>query len=160
MAWVWVASLQQDEAHQGSYAHACWEGHDAAGLLVAWHSGPRPRPDAMRADAAFVDPQGPANTLTFQLFEPGREPLFDDPAVQELLRKLELWTEVGEGAVTSLTRDSSHWAGALWAGPVELAGLTIVGPVRRGRIDAGFASARRQVLHGAQRNAGHPWPAA
>ncbi|MDQ6848832.1 MAG: hypothetical protein M3070_02355 [Actinomycetota bacterium] len=157
MPWVWLAALDTDESVvTGTLAAATWHG----GRLVAWPRGPRPHPAAMRADAAFIDPAGPATDLTVQVLEPGREPLYDDPAVQHLFRNLERWSEVGAGALTSLTRDSSHWAGALFAGPVELAGLVTVGAVRRGRLEAGFASTRRQVLHGTQRNAGAPWPAA
>lgn len=161
MPWLWMAELGLEEGYDGSLASARWEDRDGvAARLVAWPAGPRPHARAARADAGFVDPKGPATEVTVQLIEPGREPLYDDPAVQHLLRCLELWTEVGEGAITSLTRDPSHWAGSLFAGPVEIGGLAEIGPVRRGRLEAGFASARRQVLSGTQRNAGTPWPCA
>ncbi len=158
MPWVWVAGLPVGEPVEGATAQARWYDDDGEGRLVAWPSGGRPHPAALRADAAFVDPDGPATDLTAQLLAPGREPLFDDPAVQGLLRGLARWTEVGEGAFTSLTRDSSHWAGALCAGPVEVSLLAALGPVRRSRLEAGFASPRRQVLRGTQRSGGSPWP--
>lgn len=159
MPWVWIAELPPTQAPAGCLTTVAFT--DLSGAvtrLAAWPAGRRPHPGAVRADAAFVDPAGPVTDLTVQLVEPGREPLFDDPAVQYVLSALQSRQSACSGAVTSLVRDESHWSGALIAGRHDTAGLGLLGPVRRGRLDAGFAAARCQVLHGTQRYQGLPWP--
>ncbi len=158
MSWVWLANLSGSElltSHAPPLTTAEWQG----GHLCAWPSGRKPHTAAARADAAFIDPEGPATDITVQIIEPGREPLFDDPSVQGLLRALARYDEPGLGAMTTLTRDSSHWAGAVFVGHVDFRALGTLGPVHYGHLRAGFASSRRQVLTGTQRNAGAPWPA-
>lgn len=155
MSWIWLADVAEEEVTgPPPLASGRWDG----GHLLAWPAGRRPHPAALRADAAFLDTSGPEVDVTVQIVDPGREPLYDDPAVQELLRVLSRYHERGDGAVTTLTRDSSHWAGLIAVGHLDTGALTALGGVRYGRLAAGFASPRRQVVVGTQRNGGAPWP--
>ena len=132
-----------------------------------WSAGSRPAVDAVQADAAVVDPSGPARRVSLQLFGRGRAPLFDDPAVQYALRSLAAARQPGDGPLTALTRDPVHYAGSLlvWdaAGsrpPGGSEALRALGPMEVLDIEAGLLSPRPQILHGTQREGGQPWPAA
>ena len=148
MSWVWLVLSEEPIPHAAAGAQL-----GDRRWLTAWEPGPKPQPGARRADAAIVDPDGPATTVDLQWLPHGREPLYDDHAVQHALRRLAAFPS---GPVTTLTRDSSHWCGALIVG--DGSPLRTLGPVHRMTVAAGLLSARPQVLHGTQRWSGAPWP--
>ena len=165
MSWCWLARLDGD-AVVGAPARAAMTYPDGspAGVLAAWPFGRKPVAHSVRADARVVDPAGAAATVSLVLLPRDRCPLFDDPAVSGALRSV--LAGPPPDAVTTLVRDSSHFAGAL--------------TVRRTRPwllrDDPFARfAPAEVLHVAagllgsvppvpgpvsQRYGGRPWPAA
>lgn len=171
MAVLWLAvraarALEADR-RQPLTAVAARHSSGAPWSLRCWSAGPRPATDAVQVDAALVDLAGPARRVSLQQFERGRAPLFDDPAVQALLQALAAVRSAGDGPLSTLTRDSVHYAGALlaWdvAGTRPHGGAEAV--ARLGRlevidVDAGLLATRPQVLHGTQRENGQPWPAA
>ena len=130
------------------------------GTLTAWPAGPRPVPGARRADAAVLDLRGSPARAVVQWLPEGREPLFDDPAVQHSLRLLAAWPD---GPVTTLTRDSTRYCGAVQVLAIAAAEdgwpLRALGPAPVYDVGAGLLAARSRNLHGTQRNAGAPWPA-
>jgi hypothetical protein len=121
---------------------------------------------AVRCDPR-VRGDGPAALVVWQRLEQG--PLYDDPAVQELTRRLAEGDRSGRVAdlVSTFTRDPRHYVGGM---TVHREGvgedllrdswLRVLGPVELVRVPAGVL-ALRVVLAGpgTQRYAGKPWPA-
>lgn len=158
-SWLWLTLTDDEPA--GTLARAVLTWPDGRRQhLSARPAGVRPAADARRADAALVDPDGPAGRALVQWLPEGREPLFDDPAVQQVLRQLAAWPG---GPVSTLTRDSTHYCGAVQAvradGPVDDSPLRTLGPVPVCRLGPGLLAVRARTLHGTQRNGGAPWPA-
>ncbi|CAA9364371.1 MAG: hypothetical protein AVDCRST_MAG34-2806 [uncultured Nocardioidaceae bacterium] len=100
-----------------------------------------------------------------QWLEEGREPLFDDPSVQNALRLLAAWPG---GPVSTLTRDTVHYCGAVQvvapAGEPGQAAegrwpLRLLGAAPACEVGPGLLATRSRTLHGTQRSSGAPWPA-
>lgn len=134
--------------------------------LAALSAGPRPHRTARRADAALIDPAGPATRAVVQWLDDGREPLFDDPAVQHVLRLLAAWPG---GPVSTLTRDSVRYCGAIRVetsarnmphGGADGWPLRLLGAAPTCEVGAGLLARRASTVHGTQRSGGSPWPAA
>jgi len=133
-------------------------------ILAACLAGPRPAPTARRADAALIDPEGPATRAVVQWLEEGREPLFDDPSVQNVLRLLAAWPG---GPVSTLTRDTVRYCGAVQVAPASAPGqegegrwpLRLLGSAPTCEVGPGLLANRSRAMHGTQRSGGAPWPA-
>jgi hypothetical protein len=173
MSWAWFAVL--DPAVAADAAAAAWAlaqapamttGGEAAGVLAAWPAGRKPVRHALRIDAHAIDPEGPAGTVSLVVVPPGREPLFDDPAVSQAMRRV--LSDPPADAFTTFVRDSSHFCGSLtvrrrdpWAlrdDPFARLGPRRILEVGPGLLPAiGRVPALGPVV---QRYAGQPWPAA
>lgn len=172
MTWAWLAVSEAEEVAAAEVATAS----DALvtvradpldggpGLVLAiWPAGPRPLRHAVRFDADVVDPDGPAATVSLVLVPRGREPLFDDPAVSHAMRRV---LADPPDAVTTFSRDSSHFAGSLTVRRRDLWVLrddpfARLHPARLLAVPAGvFAEVARPAGPVVQRYAGQPWPAA
>lgn len=83
---------------------------------VVPHLGDAPA-GALRMFAAMVDPAGPSGWVSVVLAPAGAELAFDDQAVQHARRRVlaERWP----GAVSTLLRDSSRFAGAIRFAPTR-----------------------------------------
>lgn len=131
-------------------------------VVVAWlDADRRPHPHARRVDPRVLDPQGAPAYLS--LLWPDRDtlPLFDDPAVvgaRRAARRLP-----APRAVSTLTVDSTHFAGSLWITDVRgrLADdpFRVLGRPQRVEVEAGlFGRAASLVGPAQERYAGAPWP--
>lgn len=110
MTWCWIARL--DAAPDDAYAVAELSNNGApAGHLAAWPPGRKPVPDALRADARILDPLGAPAMVSLVLLDRDRAPLYDDPAVSGALRAV--LAGPPPDAISTLVRDSSHFAGAV-----------------------------------------------
>jgi hypothetical protein len=108
--WCWLALV--DEPPMGACASAvATRSGDPVGLLAAWPAGRKPTAGAVRADARIVDPLGDPATVSLVLVPRDRAPLFDDPAVSAAMRAVLVGPP--PDAVSTLVRDSSHFAGAV-----------------------------------------------
>ncbi|MEO7979301.1 MAG: hypothetical protein ABI807_00125 [Sporichthyaceae bacterium] len=167
MTWCWFARVD-GTADVGPDALAAAPvttvGGDPAGALAAWPAGRKPVSAAVRMDERLVDPDGDEGWVSLVLLPRGRSPLFDDPAVSGALRAV--LSDLPADGVSTLVRDSSHFAGAVtvrrtrpWAlrdDPFARLGrpaLLRVGPGLFGRT----APVPGPVT---QRYSGQPWPAA
>lgn len=170
-SWVWLVrthpadGFQPRRGERGPLARADLTWPDGRrDILTAWPAGPRPQQTARRADAALIDPQGPATRAVVQWLEEGREPLFDDPSVQHVLRSLAAWPG---GPVSTLTRDTVRYCGAVQASPAfepDHVGqgswpLRMLGAAPTCEIGSGLLATRSSTVHGTQRSGGAPWPA-
>jgi hypothetical protein len=164
MSWCWLAWL----AHpvEGTLAHAAvtdLQGHPA-GVMAAWPSGRKPVPDAVRMDDRLVDPAGDPAWLSMVLLPRHRSPLFDDPAVSGALRSV--LAGPPPDAVSTLVRDSSHFAGAvtlrrLGAELLRDDPFARLGPAVLLRVTGGlFGHVAPPPGPVIQRYSGKPWPAA
>lgn len=138
--------------------------HARAGehVLSAWpDTDRRPHPLARRLDPRVLDLGGPPAQVS--LLWPDREhlPLFDDPAVVQARRAaLRL---PAPRAVSSLTVDSTHFAGSLWVGD-DVAGVSmdpfrLVGAVQVLSVGAGLLGRAVTLVGPAlERYGGAPWP--
>lgn len=132
-------------------------------ILAACAVGHQPEPTARRADAVLIDPGEPATCAVAQWLEEGREPLFDDPSVQQVLRLLAAWPG---GPVSTLTRDTVQYCGAVPVAPASEPGheaegrwpLRSLGAATPAKLGRAFLPPGRG-LHGTQRSGGAPWPA-
>ena len=113
MSWCWFAMVDDPAAPEGSLAHATASDADGArvGTLAVWPPGRKPVAGAVRMDDRVVDPDGTAAWVSLVLLARDRSPLFDDPAVSGALRRV-LAGPPPDG-VSTLVRDSSHFAGAV-----------------------------------------------
>ena len=164
MNWCWFAELAAPTA--GTFASAeilDLEGH-VVGVLAAWAAGRKPVADAVRMDARVVDPSGAAGWVSLVLLSRDRSPLFDDPAVSGAMRSVLSYPP--PDAVSTLVRDSSHFAGAVTVrrdGPAELRAdpFARLGPARLLRVGPGLFGRTAPVPGPViQRYSGKPWPAA
>lgn len=125
------------------------------------HHGDAPA-GALRMLAAMVDPGGPPGWLSVVLAAPGAEPAFDDLAVQHARRRV--LAEPWPGAVSTLLRDDSRFAGAIrFATTREGLGddpFARIAPARVLRVGAGrfglVASPAGPVIE--RYGSGRPWP--
>lgn len=166
MSWCWFAMVDDPAAPEGSLAHATASDADGArvGTLAVWPPGRKPVAGAVRMDDRVVDPDGTAAWVSLVLLARDRSPLFDDPAVSGALRRV-LAGPPPDG-VSTLVRDSSHFAGAvtvrrgppteLRADPFARVGHAQVLHVGRGLFGR-TAAVPGPVI---QRYSGKPWPAA
>ena len=179
-SWVWLARLESADPLPDPLRPGCDAGGSApvarASLswpdgrretMAAWDAGARPTPGARRADAALVDPAGPATRAVVQWLEEGRDPLFDDLAVQHALRMVAAWPA---GPLTTLTRDSVHYSGAVQVVPGGRRPgeghpressewpLRLLGPTWACAVGPGLLATRTRTVHGTQRYRGLPWP--
>lgn len=83
----------------------------ADGELRVWVQRAKPVREALRLDPRVVDPGGPAATASVVLAPRDAGLLFDDLAVQQARR--DVLARPPFDAVTTLLRDSSHFAGAI-----------------------------------------------
>jgi hypothetical protein len=173
-SWVWLVRMRPADGSVTRtrdrglplIAHASLSWPDGRReILAACPAGPRPEPAARRADAALVDTQGPATRAVVQWLKEGREPLFDDPAVQQVLRLLAAWPG---GPVSTLTRDTVRYCGAVQVvataggtGRSDEAGwpLLLLGAAPVCEVGPGLLATRSRTVHGTQRSEGAPWPA-
>ena len=129
-------------------------------VLCAWLDAPRrPHPQARRCDPGVLDADGAPATAS--LLWPDRMPLFDDPAVVQARRSAHAGPR--PRCVTTLTVDSRHFAGSLWApgphGRVEDDPFRLVGRPRVLQVGPGLLAAASALVGPAQeRWAGAPWP--
>lgn len=93
------------------------------GALRVWIQRAKPVREALLMDARLVDPAGAAATASVVHAPPGANLLFDDLAVQQARR--DVLARLPFDGVTTLLRDSSHFAGAITVarGPEQLARL-------------------------------------
>lgn len=160
MSACWIAGV--DERPDDAWAASTLtdvDGH-AVGWLAAWKADSRPDPGAVQADPRALDPNGrPAEAWLLIL---GHRVLFDDIAVQHGRHVLLAYG--GFDAVTTFTRDSATFGGALlaWRGPwAPDDPFTTVAPARRVSIGPGLIADGPPLLPSAivERYAGQPWPA-
>jgi hypothetical protein len=161
--WCWLAWLSSS-ATLAPWARADARDLDgtAAGTLAAWPAGRKPVAGAVRMAARLVDPAGAAAEVSLLLLPRDRSPLFDDPAVSCALRAV--LTGPPADGVSTLVRDSSHFAGAVTVRR-EPAGccdpFARLGPARALQVGAGlFGRVAPPPGPVIQRYAGKPWPAA
>jgi len=171
VSWCWLALLPEAGPTGGAGPVEVLARADAsdldtgapAGTLVAWSAGPRPHPAALRSDAAAVDPAGAACRVSLLLLGQDEAPLFDDPAVSGAIRRV--LAGPAPSAVTTLTRDPVHLAGAVWVTRGSRPRpdddpFARLGPVRRLAVGPGLFAATPPVAGPVgQRYAGQPWPA-
>ncbi|HEX2085919.1 MAG TPA: hypothetical protein VHF89_09570 [Solirubrobacteraceae bacterium] len=81
------------------------------GSLRVWTQRAKPVREALRMDARLVDPAGDAATCSLVLAPREARLLFDDTAVQQARR--DVLARLPFDGVTTLLRDSSHFAGSL-----------------------------------------------
>ena len=164
MSWCWFARLP--EPVDGALACVTVTNSDgvAAGAVAAWPAGRKPVADAVRMDARLVDPAGDPAWISLVLLPRGRSPLFDDPAVSGALRAVLAGPPAD--AVSTLVRDSSHFAGAVTVRRDNPAWLrddpfSRLGPSEM-LIAARGLFGRLAATPGpvVQRYSGKPWPAA
>jgi hypothetical protein len=106
----WLALVDARPADALAAAAAHDEGGAFAGYLAAWSS---PRPQALRAWAAIVDPEGEAALVSLVLPPAGVRLAFDDLAVQQARRQVLAGRPAD--ACSTLLVDDSRFAGALTA---------------------------------------------
>jgi hypothetical protein len=164
VSWAWIARLPEPPAD--ALAHASLSGCDGAplGCLAAWPAGRKPTRDAVRLDAAILDPDGPPGWASLILLPRGRAPLFDDPAVSGALR--DVLAGPPPDVVSTFVRDDVHFAGAITVRRAWPA-LLRDDPFRRFaagevvHVGAGLFGTRPAVPGPViQRYADLPWPAA
>jgi hypothetical protein len=159
-SWLWLTLETASASRALAWASLTWP-DGRRDVLAAWAAGSRPRADARRVDAALIDPGGPAVPAVVQWLPTGREPLFDDPAVQQALRR---FTAFPAGPVSTLTRDATRYCGAVQVLTGDVADaadspLRALGPAPLCRVGSGLLAVRGRPLHGTQRRGGAPWPA-
>lgn len=162
MSWCWLAL--SDAGVAGAMASAAVRSDDGqpAGVLQAWTAGERPVDHAVKADARVVDPSGAPARVSLLLLPRGGEPLYDDPAVSQVIRDVLAWPP--PDVVTTLVRDGVHLAGSLTArrDGYDLAGepFARLGRARLLEVEGGLLG-RVPMPCGPvmQRYAGQPWPA-
>lgn len=133
-------------------------------VLSAWpDTQHRPHPQARRCDPRLLEASGAVAWVSLLWPDRDRLPLFDDPAVVQARRCALAGRR--PRSVSTLTVDSQHWAGSLWAAdsargasddPFRLLGLPVVLQVGPGLISDGVAALVGPAL---ERYAGAPWPA-
>lgn len=166
MTWCWLALVEESDEARAASAAAEVSAPDGSpvGVLAAWPAGRKPVAAAVRADARVVDPDGAPGTLSWLLLARDRSPLFDDPAVSGALRAVLAGPPAD--VVTTLVRDSSHFAGALTLrrSRTELLlddPFARLGQARLLTVAAGVLGRVPPVAGPViQRYAGQPWPAA
>jgi hypothetical protein len=165
VTWCWLALVDDDVADDAvASAVATRDDGTKAGLLAIWPAGRKPVPHAVRADSRVVDPAGAPAHVSLVLLDRDRSPLFDDPAVSGALRSV--LAGPAPDAVTTLVRDSSHFAGAMTVRRDRLWLLRDDPFARLGRPERLIVAAgllgRRAAVPGPviQRYSGQPWPAA
>jgi len=132
--------------------------------LAAWPAGRKPVRQAVRVDAAGLDPEGEPGWVSLVLVPAGRAPLFDDPAVSGALRAV--LAGPPPEVVTTFVRDSTHFAGAVTIRRGDPAALrddpfARLGPQLVARVGGGlFGRTPPPAGPVIQRYAGQPWPAA
>lgn len=131
------------------------------GWLAVWMGEAPPVADALRADPAAFDPDGPAAFASYVLVPASRTVLFDDLEVQRARQRILAggpWT-----AVTTLVSDSTRFRGSLVASPhgcedpfarIARPRVLRVGP---GLLAGGPLRLPAPVI---ERYAGQPWPQA
>jgi len=111
VTWCWFALV--DEAPAGALNTAGARDLDGTGVgvLAAWPAGERPRPDAARADARILDPDGPRMAVSLVLPPPGVKILFDDPTVVGAVKAA--LAGPAPDFRSTLSLDPSHFGGAV-----------------------------------------------
>lgn len=163
MSWCWLARVETRPADAWAWAELTADGRPV-GFLAAWPAGRKPTATAARADAAIVDPAGLPATVSLVMVPRDRTPLFDDPAVSGAMRRV--LAGPPPDAVSTLVRDSSHFAGAVTVRRRQPELLrddpfARVAQAEMLAVGAGLFG-RRAAVPGPviQRYAGKPWPAA
>lgn len=162
MTWCWFAPVESLVG--GELAAAAVTSGDGAaeGLLAAWPAGRKPVAHAVRMDARIVDPSGARCWVSLVLAERDRAPIFDDVGVSAALRAV-LRGPAPE-AVSTLVRDSTHFAGAVTVRRDDRTLLVDdpfarLAPQRVMEVAAGlFGRTAAAPGPGTQRYSGHPWP--
>ena len=152
---AWIALLDQPAGDLWAAA--------GDGVLAGWLDVERrPHPLARRADPRVLDPDGEPAVVSLLWPDVARLPLFDDPAVVQARRRARAGPT--PRCATTVTVDSSHWAGSLWApragtdlrdDPFRLLGRPTVLHVGAGLLGQTVAFAGPAQ----ERYAGAPWPA-
>ncbi len=168
VGWVWVA-LRPAVEGASAWQVEVLAPESGAMRLLGWPAGKRPHDDAVRVDAAVLDPSGAPAVVVWQEFPDGAAPLFDAPAVQQLTRRLAEPDLGGRrpDAVSTFTRDPVHYAGGLTvhrdgrpvADLLRDSWLRRLGPVTALHVPAGVVGRTSLPTgRGTQRYAGAPWP--
>jgi hypothetical protein len=166
VSWCWFALLADPADAAGSVAQAAATdtGGTSVGRLAVWPPGRKPVAGAVRMDDRLVDTDGSAAWVSLILLARDRTPLFDDPAVSGALRRV-LAGPPPDG-VSTLVRDSSHFAGAVTVrrgqpGDLRDDPFARIGRAQVLRVGSGLFG-RTPPVPGPviQRYSGKPWPAA
>lgn len=130
--------------------------------LSGYPHGRKPAAGAVRMHAGVLDPTGEAAAIGLLVLGPAEAPLFDDPAVTELLRAV-LRGAAGDG-FTTFVRDATGFAGGLVvsrSGQVARHPLGRFGVLRVLEVRPGFVGRQPAPAGPAvQRYSGAPWPLA
>ena len=131
------------------------------GWLAVWISRSKPARQALRADPAAFDADGPPGFASLVLVPDTRRVTFDDSVVQRA-RQLVLAAGRPWTVATTLVSDDVLFRGALLAAPRPFAEdpFALVAPARRLELGAGLLSPgplRLPAPH-IERWAGKPWP--
>jgi len=164
VTWCWFAPVESLVG--GELAAAAIVSGDGApgGLLAAWPAGRKPVAHALRMDVRIVDPSGDRCWVSLVLADRGRAPIFDDVAVSAALRAV--LRGPAPDAVSTLVRDSTHFAGAVTVrrhdpGLIADDPFARLAPQRVIEVAAGlFGRTAAAPGPGTQRYSGHPWPVA
>lgn len=166
MSWCWFALLDGATAVEGELARAGAYDVDgtSVGTLAAWPAGGKPVASALRMDDRLVDADGEAAWVSLVLLARDRSPLFDDPAISGALRRV--LAETPPDGVSTLVRDSSHFAGAVtvrrgWPAKLRDDPFARIGHAEVLLVDKGLFGRTAPVPGPViQRYSGKPWPAA
>ena len=137
MNWMWLAVVQDAEAHAAyAAAPAWWLDGMPAGVLAAWPAAFRPKVPAVKIDARIVDRDGAGAEVSLALAPPGVRLLFDDTAVQQARR--DVIAGRPPRALSTLLRGDSIFAGAVTIDPAGDDPFARIFPARRLRVGPGL----------------------
>ncbi len=163
--WVWLALVPESPPEALAAAPVTGADGRPAGVLAAWPSGPKPVPGVLRCDAAGIDPAGEPAWASYVVVPAELAPLYDDDVVSQSIRTV--LQDPAPAGVSTLTRDTSHFAGSLlWIRDEQPDRLrddpfARIHPPLVLRVGAGLLGAPPTPAGPAgQRYAGKPWPAA
>jgi hypothetical protein len=156
---MWFA-LTDDAVARDALAAAAVSDLDGspAGVLAAWPAEHRPKVPAVKIDGRIIDPAGGAAEVSLVLAPPRVRLLFDDTAIQQARR--DVLAGRPPGALSTLLRGDSIFAGAVTVDPVEDDPFARIFPARRLVVAHGVF--RHLPAHPGpdieRHGSGAPWP--